>query len=424
MDASAYAIATEATNCVKENSMQDILAKIDLQQLGIKLQKARKRQGLTQADAAQLIGIARTTMTAIEKGERRIKAEDLVTLAGHYGRAVSDFVQERPEIDIAEVQFRSTLIKSEEDERIVAPAIEALVELATNYFELEQMVNDPLAHHYPLPYQPRQKLRTAQAAESLAIAERNRLGLGDGPVPFLRDILEKDVGLRIFYLELRPSSVFSEVYFHTPQLGGCIAINSLHAGQEHKGRCRWSLAHAYAHFLAHRTKPTASYQNQYQRKPDSERFADSFAKYFLMPTSGLSQRFSALYQAQGKVTPADLIKLAYYYGVSFQALLFRLEDMRLIPSGVWQKLQDRQFSVLEAAKKLDLEGFPEPTDTLPRRYVDLAVKAYTSEQITEGELAHYLQVDRLDAREIVATYEAYTETDQMIYQDLPDLVNT
>ena len=32
------------------------------------------------------------------------------------------------------------------------------------------------------------------AAESIAIAERQRLGLGDSPVPMLRNILEQSVG--------------------------------------------------------------------------------------------------------------------------------------------------------------------------------------------------------------------------------------
>ncbi len=402
---------------------QDILSTVDLKQLGNRLQKARKRQRLTQAGVAKLLGLSRTTMTAIEKGERRIKASELVQLAEAYGHAVSDFVHDRPDINISQVQFRSSINTTEQDLDRVSPAINSLVELAKNYLELEQLVNDELVRSYPLPFNYSNRIRTEQAAESLAISERNRLGLGDAPIPILRDLLEKDVGIRIFYLDMNPSNIFSEVYFHEPLLGACIAINILHAGVKNKGRCRWSLAHAYAHFLAHRNKPTYSYKDQYQRKPESERFADAFASYFLMPTSGLSRRFSALHQAQGKITPADLVKLAYYYGVSFRALILRLEDMRLIPSGVWEKLKDRNFHVEEAAKKLNLDPYPEPTNKLPERYIKLAVQAYEDEKVTEGELARYLQVDRLEAREILFFYERESETDYAIDEDIMELVN-
>ncbi len=401
---------------------KDALNNVDLQQLGARLQKARKRQRLTQADAAKILDLSRTTMTAIEKGERKIKSSELIKLADAYGRTVSDFVHNRPNIDIGQVQFRSALTKTEDDLRRISPVTDTLLELATNYLELEIMLDDQLINNYPFPFQYSNRLRTAQAAESLAIAERNRLGLGDAPIPILRDLLEKDVGMRIFYLELQPSNIFSEIYFYTPQLGGCIAINKLHDGPGHKGRCRWSLAHAYAHFLAHRMKPTISFQGTYPRKPESERFADLFAAYFLMPTSGLSQRFSALHQAQSKITPADLVKLAYYYGVSFQALLLRLEDMRLIPSGVWNKLQQRKFYVKEAAQKLNLELYPEPTQKLPDRYIKLAVQAYEDELITEGELAHYLQVDRLAVREVLFSHERESETDYTIDEDVMELV--
>lgn len=395
------------------NNVLDI---IDPEQLGQRLQRARKRQGLTQAAAAKIIDVARTTITAIEKGERRIKASELMQLAEAYGREVSDFVRDRPEIGSFQVQFRSALSRTDADEAQVAESIEQLQDLCTNYLELEQILEKPLARNYPPVYR-HDGLRTEQAAEGLAIAERNRLGLGEAPIPVLRDILEENVGLRIFYLPLQPSSTFSEIYIFEPNLGGCIAINANHK----VGRCRWSLAHAYAHFLAHRSKPTISLADQYQRKPESERFADSFARYFLMPTSGITQRFNAIYQSQGKVTPGDLVKFAHYYGVSFEAMLRRLEDMRLIPSGVWQRLMERGFKVEEAREQLGLQEIPEPTDKFPRRYLKLAIKAYDAGEISEGELARYLQMNLVEARVAVADWRAQFGMDDSIEQDVMEM---
>lgn len=51
----------------------NILDNIYLRTLGELLQQARKKCNMTQANAAKIIDAARTTMIAIEKGERRIK---------------------------------------------------------------------------------------------------------------------------------------------------------------------------------------------------------------------------------------------------------------------------------------------------------------------------------------------------------------
>jgi DNA-binding XRE family transcriptional regulator len=56
----------------------NLLNSIDSRKLGDLLQQARKRIGMTQADAAKVIDAARTTIVAIEKGERRLKPSELI----------------------------------------------------------------------------------------------------------------------------------------------------------------------------------------------------------------------------------------------------------------------------------------------------------------------------------------------------------
>src|SRR5919202_832313 len=235
----------------------NILDNIDLRTLGQLLEQARKKCGMTQADAATVIDAARTTMVAIEKGERRLKPTELIKLARAYGRSVSDFVRPRPVIQPFEVQFRAAYQRSQEEEVQIEPAILRLEELCRNYLELEEIMDAPLPQNYSREYEVTDKPIKA-AAESIAVMERQRLGLGDGPIPRLRDILEQDVGLRIFYLEM--PSKYSEVYGYDERLGGCMAINANHP----EARRRWSLAHGYLHFLAHRRKPVFHFEGQYQ----------------------------------------------------------------------------------------------------------------------------------------------------------------
>jgi len=373
----------------------NILDNIDPQRLGELLQQARKKCGMNQSDAAKVIDAARTTMVAIEKGERRLKATELIKLARAYGRSVSDFVRTRPVIQPFEVQFRAAYQRNQGEEVEIEPAILRLEELCRNYLELEEIMSAPLPQNYPPEYEVT-NMPLKAAAESIAIAERQRLGLGDGPILRLRDILEQDVGLRIFYLEMPPK--YSEVYSYDERLGGCMAINAYHPEE----RRRWSLAHGYLHFLAHRRKAVLDFEGQYQRVPESERLADTFPKYFLMPTSGLLKRFNDVCRTHGKFTPTYLFTLAHYYGVSIEALAYRLEEMDLLPSGTWERLRDRGLKVRKVQQELGLGDIPQRTDTIPLHYQHLAIEALDQGLITESRFCDFLNVDRLEARRIAA----------------------
>jgi len=374
--------------------MENILDKRDPRELGKELQNARKTRGFTQEDAAKLIGVARTTITAIEKGERRIKADELISLARAYGRQISDFVRSRPVLEPFQVQFRGPTTRSEEDEAQIRPCIDKLEELARNYLELERLMQAPLVRKYPQEYNI-SGLKTEQASESVALKERIRLDLGDGPISILRSILEQDVGLRIFYLPLTPSK-FSAMYIYNEQLGGCIGINSQHPEE----RRRWSLAHDYGHFLAHRYRASFYVEDAYQRVPETERFADYFALHFLMPTGGITRRFTDIRRDKQKVTAADLCTMANYYGVSMAAITRRLEDLRLLPTGTWNKIKESGFKVREAQQQLGIKPIPAQAEKLPMRYQYLAIEAFDEGKISEGLLAQFLQVDRLEARRI------------------------
>lgn len=379
----------------------NILDTIDPRKLGDSLQKARKKCGMTQAQAAQVINAARTTLVAIEKGKRQLKPNELIKLARAYGQAVSELVRAN---DVAttetfEVQFRAAYQRKPEEEAKIIPVIHHFEELCQNYLVLEEIMTAPMPRNYPTEYDINH-MPIESAAESAALSERQRLGIGDGPISSLRDILEINVGLRIFYIKL--PATYSEIYSYSEQLGGCMAINIDHPEE----RRRWSMAHGYLHFLAHRRKSIVDFDGQYQRMPASEQLAEAFAKYFLMPTSGLLRRFSDLSRDGKKFTTTNLFTLAHFYGVSPAALTYRLEEMKLVPSGLWERLQDRGLKVKQIQKQLDIEELKQRADSFPIHYQHLAIGALEKGLITEGKFADLLNVDRLDAREIALELKA------------------
>src|SRR3954447_25927843 len=110
------------------------LRSIDPATIGERLAAARRARGLTQQDAAEALGVARTTITAMEKGDRRPRASELVKLAQLYGRPVGDFVR----ADTASqpnfvVQFRA--VRAAEEAGVNAD-IQRFEELCRWYVEL------------------------------------------------------------------------------------------------------------------------------------------------------------------------------------------------------------------------------------------------------------------------------------------------
>jgi Zn-dependent peptidase ImmA (M78 family) len=293
--------------------------------------------------------------------------------------------------------------RNEEEEKLIHPCILQLEELCRNYLELEQIMKSPLPRNYPPEYSVG-GMPIEATAEAIATGERQRLGLGDSPIGMLRDILEISVGLRIFYIPM--PAKYSEIYSYNEELGGCIGINAYHPEE----RRRWSLAHGYLHFLAHRRKAVFDYENQYKRMPESEQLAEAFPKYFLMPTSSLLRQFNEICQAnqKGKFTPTDLFTLAHYYGVSVQAMTFRLEEMKLLPSGTWDNLKSRGLKVRKTQQKLNLEELPQRNDLNPVHYQHLAIEALDQGLITEGQFAKFINVNRLEARRIAELLREYS----------------
>jgi Zn-dependent peptidase ImmA (M78 family)/DNA-binding XRE family transcriptional regulator len=364
------------------------LGTVEPQALGARLCAAREARNWTQQQIAERLGMARTTLVAIEKGERRLKPQELIDLAALFGRSVSDLLQRGAPAEGFAVQLRSVLPLSTPVDTDLIPQIEKFQDLCEDYLRLEEICQAPLRRHDPLEYEI-QGGDPDMAAEDVAARERSRLDLGEGPLVNLREVLEADVGLRIFQMDL-PANLAS-MYVFTESLGGCIAVNLRHPPE----RRRVSLSRELGHFLTARYRPELTFDNRYERRPAGERFAEVFARAFLIPASGLRRRYLDLERERPRgVTHGDLYRLAHFFVVSVELMAQRLEELRLIPAGTWGRLRQVGFRVHEAQLAPDQEP-------CPARYVALAAEAWRRAELSEGQLARFLRTDRIGAREKV-----------------------
>ena len=372
------------------------LESLDPRILGQRIAEARKARGKTQEEVAEFLGCSRPTFIAIEKGSRLAKTDEILKLAPFLGKSVNELV--RPTEPVVDLQPHLRAVAERmkgTDESALQPAIADLQELAEDYRELERMMNAPLRFNYPPEVSLDARVDAGGLAESVAVQERQRLGLGDQPVIHLRSTLEWDVGLRIFYSGKLPSAI-AGMYAYTADLGCCILVNRKHPPE----RRRVSMLHEYGHLIVDRYKPGIDYLTMAGRKPANERFAEAFALGFLMPASSVRQRFHDIVTMTGDFQVADLRRLSHFYFVSVEAMALRLEQLGLIPKGSWSYLKESKFAPGQAAELLGLEPPPADDSPYPARYRYLAVHAYERGEIGDSELAHYLRCDIVAAREI------------------------
>ena len=381
---------------------ENILEKIDPKILGERLKSARRALGLTQEAVADSLGFVRTTVVAIEKGERRVTTDELLTFAKCYARNVSELVKQSAFTEALTPQFRAALPNSQLEtplpEDQLMRVCHDLESRAEDYIELEQMCNAPLPKDYPKQYPlDDSRISPEQFAEDVAQEERNRLGLGDAPISDLRAVFEEAVGLRVFFYEM-PSSV-AGIFGYNDRLGGCIGVNIGHPWY----RGNWSLAHEYGHFLTTRFYADVDIMQKGRwGKQRAERFADSFAANFLMPRSGVNRRLSEVEMSRKeRITIADLVTLADYFGASVQAMCLRLENLKRIQAGSWDRLKAGDFKPDKARQALGLLRSDKRHSAWPVRYLLLAKAAFEKGELSENQLSKKLRTDIVNARDIM-----------------------
>jgi len=344
--------------------------------------------------------MARTTLVAIEKGDREPRPEELLALAKLYGVSVHSLL--RPSAVKVEVvgQFRKKGRAQANDKDAVA-ALAILHDIAAAYVELERRLNKVSHTDYP----PERKIgrgRVGQQAEEVASELRTRLGLGLGPIPDLEGILELELGVRIF-VRVLPSTVAGAYAYH-PELGACIVLNKLHP----QSRRRWTLAHELAHFMTTRYEPSVVMVNE-TRKSSDDVFADAFAAAFLMPSATVRRIFDEYVGEEGKFAARHLILGSRRLGVSLEAFTRQLENLELLDKGTYDSLKDRGLN--EKAVKQVLGQEEEKQGLEGTRLLLLAAEASELGLYSEGQLADMLVTDRVELRRAIDAFSSVDSID-------------
>ena len=283
-------------------------------ELGERLRGARSGANLTQDLAAASVGMARTTLVAIEKGQRSIRPEELLALARLYGVSVGNLTS--PDAIHVDLSARFRRSEGKEASKAATQALGLLNRLATGAVQLERLLRQELRTDYPPPLRINPQI-VNQQAEDAANNLRTRLGVGLGPIPDLISLLELELGLRIFVRPL-PSQI-AGLYAYDPAIGACVLINASH----HWRRRFQTAIHEVGRFVSDRAHADILEEKEVTLSIE-DRFAKRFGSAFLMPASGVRARFDQVVGSDSRFEVRELILLAHQFGVATEAMCRRI----------------------------------------------------------------------------------------------------
>lgn len=174
--------------------------------------------------------------------------------------------------------------------------------------------------------------------------------------------------------------------------GNCtIAINS----QMTVGRQRFSLAHEFYHLFYDETMMSVCAKH-IGTGNDTERKADVFASFFLMPRGAVSDKAEQMANANGsgKLTLQDVIRIEQYFEVSHQTALYQLRNC-----GFLSEDEIPDFLNISVRRQALMMGY---SDALYRQtaeskqyctyghYIDLAEQLLKRELISDGKYEELL----------------------------------
>jgi Zn-dependent peptidase ImmA (M78 family)/transcriptional regulator with XRE-family HTH domain len=385
IDADGSAWPDTATSRLERSALADI---------GERLRIAREAAGITQATASEAAGLARTTLVAIEKGQRRVRIDELQRLARCYGTSVNAlFRREAVQLDLLPA-FRR--LASSQDAAIVT-AGRLLTDLVSAEMELENLLGIQHPRNDP-PYRPILPGDVRAQAEQDALELRQWFGLGLAPVTDIVSLLELQAGVRVFVRRLDDPRI-SGLFAYDHRAGACMLLNASHRPE----RRAQTAAHELGHLVSTRAEPDALLEGAPEQSRE-ERYAAAFARGFLTPQRAVTQRFREVTAGSAHLTRRHVILLAHMFGVSREAMVRRLEELGLARKGTWDWFQDHGgITDAQAREVLGDQAFRGGGAEQPvsLRLELMAAEAWQRDLLTEGQLARLLHYDRVALRSVI-----------------------
>jgi Zn-dependent peptidase ImmA (M78 family)/DNA-binding XRE family transcriptional regulator len=323
---------------------------------GIRIKQARKRRKLSQRALAEQIDVSHNAISKYERGINKPGSDVLLQIAEALDLDVSFFL--RPvRVGSIEPAYRklSKLKKSSEDQ-----LIERIRDWLERYLEAEEIAEpEPAAFNMPdgFPW----TVASMGDAEAASLALREAWNLGTDPIEDMTSVLE-DHGIRVGLIEADEG--FDACTFRA-EINGSVPVIVTRSGLP-GDRQRFSLAHELGHLLL-------AIDDDLKEETVCNRFAGAL----LAPEPTVREAVGG--SERRNITLDELHLLKHKFGISMQALFFRLRDL-----GITSDASAREAHRTFRKRGWHLEEPGNPVDPeRPERFHLLVLRALGEDLIGE-----------------------------------------
>ena len=361
----------------------DAIVAIDDSVLAGRVRDALRHAGITQVDLARAVGMDNTAVSKCLNGKRKLSSLELAKIADALGVAVSTLLAD----DAGRMSFSGRVDVARTPATAATEFLETLIDLD----ELLADLGFPGAakeHGFPLP--PAGGTEVDQAG-ALARGVEELLGSSRGPftsgVVQLARAAEARLGVDV---ALRP---FREGFDGLSVARGPFRLVVVNSATP-RTRQLFTLAHEIGHLAAGDANERITFdaagsividEDVYGRRTPEERRANSFAGAVLMPDRTLHARVGG-----GKVDEEIIVRLLTEFGVSFDALVYRLHNVGLINAGTRDRL--RSSPVRRSGIRIGQSSSSHATRA-PGNLLRRALDAYDAGRLSARVLADLTETD-------------------------------
>lgn len=292
--------------------------------IGIRLKALREERKLSQDEVARIFGFKdRQTVSAIETGERRLSADELVLAVEKLGASLEYFTE--PFILAGEGKF------SWRQSNVSGAELSSYERVAGRWIAALRVLAPQVGKPAPVLRQSLKLTSKSRFEDSMEAGERFAADfeLGDVPAERLADVMERKLGILVLMVDATKG--ISGAACRLPDFDTVLINRNEVAGRRH-----FDLAHELFHILTWDTMPPARVEDASEHSNNRvEQLANTFASAVLMPLAVLD-RFGSWERDIG----ARLNQAAEELSVTATALKWRLVATGKLDAAEAKKITD------------------------------------------------------------------------------------
>lgn len=359
--------------------------------LALRLKEIRESLGMKLTEAAEKLGFSSyQILSNIEEGKREVKASELAKFSKAYYCSINKLLgYEEPAEEV-------TLIWRDPPK--------------ANKFKIEQDILSRCEQYHLLEtllkIKPKERFITVELddistnykVQKLASEVSKLLGLGRRPAFTLQKVLEQNYGIKVLIYSFTEGSAVSTI---NPHLGSVVVINK----DEAPWRQNFDLAHELFHLITWEAVVLSQNYTDDEYSEDIERKADAFASALLLPDEEMLNEIMERAEESKQISYSDVVDIAIEFGVSTQALVYRLFHLNIITTFEQAKKIATDSELLQISNKKRKGKWGRESE----QFIAYAVRCLRKGLISRGKFAEFMDIDDRNKIDSYITERGFSE---------------